>query len=149
MKSKKRLTVIVICALVIAAALAVVHLATRTDVPAHAIRVESGENITFIDLEKISTGRITGTVVNGKGEEKTVDAEGILLSRLLQEAGTEVPRSVTVVADDEYSVVVLAEEIAEPDKVCLLVEDTEGRLVVFGDPDSKRNVKNVVRIVVD
>ena len=59
-------------------------------------------------------------------------------------------RQVTVTADDEYSAVVTAEELAAPDKVYLIAQEEDGvQLVVFGDSNSKRNVSNVVRVTVE
>mgnify|MGYP006865372580 CR=1 FL=1 len=60
-------------------------------------------------------------------------------------------RQVTVKASDEFYAVLTAEDISQPDKAYLIQEDGEEwpRLVVFGDPDSKRKVKEVVRLEVE
>ena len=55
-----------------------------------------------------------------------------------------------VTAQDEFSAEISGEELLEKDKVYLISED-DGTvaLVVFGDSNAKRNVKNVARIEVD
>ena len=56
---------------------------------------------------------------------------------------------ISVVADDSYSASLTREEVEEDGKVYLLAqEEEELRLIVFGDENSKRNVSNVVQIVV-
>ena len=56
-------------------------------------------------------------------------------------------KGVSVTAADEYRVEVTSDELAERGKVFLLKEETPG-LIVFGDSNAKRNVKNVARITV-
>lgn len=81
---------------------------------------------------------VTGTVVNGKGEEKQIDAQGVILS---EACGGEFSTA-TVTASDEYSAVVKSGE----DAYLILSDDGSLRLIVFGDENSKRDVKDVVRI---
>ena len=81
---------------------------------------------------------VKGTVVTAKGEEKQIDAQGIALSELCGDFN-----SVTVTASDEYSAVVKKKDSEN----AYLIEDYGGlRLVVFGDENAKRDVKNVARI---
>ena len=70
------------------------------------------------------------------------------MADLLKQAGIETG-TVTVTSADEYSVRLTAEEVAAEDKAWLLFEGDAFRLIVFGDKDSKRNVKNVIRLQVD
>lgn len=148
---KNKLPVAIITALfVLTAVIAVVHLSTRTAPPGGTLRIEIGNQVTDLDLNKLELTPVQGTVVNGKGDEKTIDAQGELLSSVLEKAGITDYTQVGVVADDEYSVTVTAGEIAEADCVYLLMEDGERpQLLVFGDPNSKRNVSNVIRLVVE
>ena len=67
---------------------------------------------------------------------------------MLEKAGVQVLQSVRVVADDEYAAEVSAEELAQDGRVWLLKTDGGFRLIVFGDQNSKRDVKNVARIEV-
>ncbi len=118
------------------AVFAVIHLTTRTSDIDGEILV-NGESVKIADLQ-MST--VEGTVVNGKGEEKQIDSQGLPLSQVC----TEEFETVTVTASDEYHAVVAADEIQN----AYLILDDEGnlRLIVFGDENSKRDVKNVVRI---
>lgn len=96
---------------------------------------------------------VSGTTVNGKGEEKTVQGRGMPLSDVLDQAGVDLSavRKVTVVAADEFSAVLTAQEVMGAGKACLLQEEGEERprLTVFGAPDSKRQVRDAVRIEVE
>ena len=63
---------------------------------------------------------------------------------MLEELGVTDFGKVTVTAEDSYSAVVTAEEVAQPDKVYLMLQERGGaQLVVLGDENSKRNVANV------
>lgn len=87
--------------------------------------------------------------MTGKGEEREVEAPGILIKDILEENGITDYSEVTVIADDSYSARITEEEIKEETKAYLLKEEDSLRLIVFGDENSKRNVKNVVEIVVE
>ena len=100
-----------------------------------------------LPLERLTFASVHGTTVNGKGEERTIDAQGVLLSEVLREAGISEFTEVTVTADDAYNAVVTAEEIAKPDRVYLIQQDEGGlRLIVFGDSNSKRSVSDVASL---
>lgn len=141
---------IVVAVLVLLTTIAVaVHFATRTNVPEEMLRVEYGGKDVDLDVGKLELSLVQGTIRNGKGDERSIDGQGILISRILEQAGAEEYSTITVTADDEYSAVVTAEEAAEADRVYLLLEeDGTLRLVVFGDENSKRNVSNVKRVSV-
>jgi len=147
---KHRAVVFIIILLVITGIASVIHLRTRNEVPEGAIEVISGEDTYIVDIAKLTYEQVTGTRVNGKGEEKEVNASGILLKEVLAEAGITEYGIVSVVADDAYSVEVSAEEVDKPSSVYLIQdeEDVRLRLIVFGDKDSKRNVSNVVQLIV-
>lgn len=83
---------------------------------------------------------VSGTVVNGKGEEKQIDAQGIILSEVCGGAFSRI----TVTASDEYSATVYPED--SENAYLILTDDGNLRLIVFGDENSKRDVKNVVRV---
>lgn len=117
------------------AVLAVLHLTTRTPEIEGAVLV-NGESVQLTELE---LSRVTGTIVNGKGEEKQVDAQGILLSEICVEFS-----EATVTAADEYSAVV--DEQDSENAYLIVEEDGSLRLVVFGDENARRDVKNVSRI---
>ncbi len=115
------------------AILAVIHLTTRTPDTEGQILV-NGESVQISDI-KMSP--VSGTVVNGKGEEKQIDAQGISISDLCGDFSTA-----KLTASDEYS----AEVVNGDDAYLILSDDGSLRLIVFGDENAKRDVKNVVRI---
>ena len=144
MKKAEPVKIAVIALVLVTAIVAVVYLAVRPTTPEGMLRIETGGRVTELSLERLELIPVQGTVVNGKGEERTIDAQGVLLSEVLREAGISEFAEVTVTADDAYSAAVTAGEIAEPDRVYLIQQD-EGRLrlIVFGDSNSKRSVSDV------
>ena len=121
---------------------AVIHLSGREPAAEGVVALLRDGKESVLAAEDISLTDIEGTVVNGKGEEKEISARGAYLSDIL---GRDLV-SVTVTADDSYKAEVPAEDL---ERACL-IQDEDGsiRLVVFGDQNAKRNVKNVVRIEV-
>ena len=93
--------------------------------------------------------------MNGKGQEKEISAQGAALSDVLSLAGIE-PDSYTtarVVSSDEYAAGITAEEAAAGNIAFLIPDEGDDgtetiRLIVFGDDNSKRQVKDVVKIEV-
>lgn len=148
MKSKKIIVGIIICLIAITAIFTCIHLTTRDKVVEGAISVEVDGSTKEVSLDSLSLTKVEGSVVNGKGEEKTVSGDGILVKDLLATLSDSAINEITVVADDEYSAQISGDEISEDAKVYLLIEEGKGNLVVFGDQNSKRNVSNVVKIVV-
>ena len=148
---KHRAVIFIFILLVITGAMALMHFNTREEVPEGAIEVVFGEETQMIDINELSYKQVSGTRINGKGEEKEVSASGILLKDVLSKAGIEEYTKVSVVADDAYSADVLAEEIHNNIEAYLIQEEGEVRLrlVVFGDKDSKRSVSNVAQIIVE
>lgn len=148
---KHKLAIIIIAILVLlTAVLTVVHLTTREEGQEGAIQVVCGGKTTLVSVDDLKpVAAVQGTVVNNAGEEKKIDGQGILVSDVLKLAGAAASGEVTVTADDEYSVSLTAEEVAEEGKAWLLIEDGTLRLIVFGDQGAKRNVKNVVRLTVE
>ncbi len=149
MKKNKWLLAALAALILVTAVAAVWHLSTRQTAAAGTLRIEAGGQLTELPLSKLSLTAVKGTVVNGKGEEKPIDAPGTPLADVLARADVTGYTQVTVVADDEYSATVTAEEIAQPDKVYLLMQEGDRpQLLVFGDANSKRNVSDVIRLVV-
>ena len=150
MKKLSPVKAAILLLILITAAVAAFYLTTRAAVPEGALRVEfAGGKAAELSLEELDLISVRGTVVNAKGEEHAVDAQGILLSDVLRVAGAAGYSMVTVTADDEYSAQVTAEEIADPGKVYLVQQEAGGmQLIVFGDKNSKRNVSSVVRLFV-
>lgn len=144
---------IIIALTLVTAVLAAIHLATRPAEEAGAIQVSYNGKTVSLPLSKLSLQDVSVTVVNGKGEEKTMEGKGTPLSEALAQAGVDLTaaRQVTVSAADEFSAVLTAREAAEEGRAWLMQEEGKERprLVVTGDPDSKRQVKDVARIEVE
>ena len=140
MKSKK-LILIIVCALVlVTAVLAIVHFTTRETVPEGAILVRQDGNDSYITMDKLALTTVTGTIVNGKGEGREINDRGVNLGELANGSY----QTVTVTSDDEFSAEVGADEIGNA--FLILNEDGSTQMVVFGDANSKRAVRNVTRI---
>ena len=149
MKKVEPVKIAVVVLILVTAAVAVFYLTTRPAAPEGMLRIENGGQVTELPLERLEFIPVQGTVVNGKGEERTIDAQGVLLSEVLREAGISEFAQVAVTADDAYSAAVTAEEIHESDRVYLIQQEEGGlRLIVFGDGNSKRSVSDVVSLSV-
>lgn len=149
MKKIKPIYIVIAALVLLTAAAAAVHLTQRAHVAAGTLRVEHGGKAVELDVGRLELSPVQGTVRNGKGEERSIDGQGVLLSQVLEQAGVGGYTAVTVTADDEYSAAVTADEAAQPGRVYLLLqEDGSLRLVVFGDENSKRSVSNVKLICV-
>lgn len=152
MKTKKIIAIVLGVLLCLTAILAVSHALTRDKVPEGALLIQYNGKNSYVSLDTLSMTEVTGTIVNGKGEETEVRTQGVSLLDVLKSAGIDGAqiRTVTAVADDEFSAELSAEEITEPGKA-FLARDEDGRmrLIVFGDSDSKRNVRNVVKLTVE
>ena len=94
---KHRAIIIIVILVVITGIIAMMHLHTREEVPEGAIEVSFGEETYVVDIHELSYEQVTGTRVNGKGEEKTVEASGILLKNLLEGVGITEYGKVSVV----------------------------------------------------
>lgn len=150
MKKHKLAIIIIAILILLTAVLTVVHLTTREQSAEGAVQiVQNGKTklVYLADLKPVAP--VQGTVVNNAGEEKKIDGQGILVIDVLKLAGVTAENEVKVTSDDEYTVSLTAEEVAEEGKAWLLIEDGTLRLIVFGDQGAKRNVKNVVRLTVD
>lgn len=146
MKNKKLLLAIAVL-VTVTAVLAVIHLNNSPEVNAGDLLILQGSNESCVTIRPQQLVPVTGTLVNGKGDQIPVDSMGLALVDVLGLAGFEALSDVIVTARDEYSAEVTAEELAAPGKVYLAVE-TDGtfRLVVFGDSNSKRNVSDVIKL---
>ena len=142
----RNLNSITVILVVLAAIFAVFHLTGREQVAKNTVQVTAGGKTAEISLSVLPCEAVSGIRVNGKGEEIPVEGQGIYLSNLVNLCPVETYSTVTVISDDSYSAQVSAEEA---ENACFLVEETELRLVVFGDSNSKRSVSNVKQIIVE
>ena len=144
---KNRISVRLIAALLIVTALAAAwHFHSQPRSLPGAVSVFHEGRSAYVQTSGLPVSRISGTVVNGKGETRDIDADGIRLSDLLEKAGIDTYDALSVIASDEYRAVLAPDDL--PNAVLLPESDDRLRLIVFGDPDSKRNVSDVVRIEV-
>ena len=148
MKTRKAL-IFVIGLLLLTTLAAGAHLLTREQVTEGTVQLIYGEKTCELEIDKLEYEQVTGTRLNGKGEEIPVDASGILLKTVLDKNEIKEYSKVVVVSNDSYQAQVTVEEIEEEKKVYLLHEEGELRLLVFGDTNSKRSVSNVVQIMVE
>ena len=149
MKKGEPVKIAIVALVLITAAVAIFYLTTRPAASEGTLRIENGGQVIELPLERLEFIPVRGTVVNGKGEERAVDAQGVSLSEVLRAADISEFAEVTVTADDAYYAMLTAEEIAEPDRVYLIQQDEGGlRLIVFGDRNSKRSVSDVASLSV-
>ena len=113
------------------------------------LTIVAGEGETKIAWDELTLVPVQGTTINGRGEEKAIDAEGVALQSLMDLAGIEALERITVVAGDAYQAEVSADELAEEVKVFLIRSEDGLRLIVFGDEDSRRIVRDVVQVIVE
>ena len=92
---------------------------------------------------------VQGTILNGKGETKEIDTEGIALQSVLDMVEVKAQEKVTVIAEDAFQAEATVEELTEANRVWMILSDDGLRLIVLGDGDSKRIVKHAVRVVVE
>ena len=148
-KKTEPVKIAVIALVLVTSVVAVVYLTTRPAAPEGTLRIENGGRVIELPLERLELVPVRGSVVNGRGEERAIAAQGVLLSEVLREAGISEFAQVAVTADDAYSAAVTAEEIHESDRVYLIQQEEGGlRLIVFGDSNSKRSVSNVASLSV-
>lgn len=152
MKKSTKIIMAAIAALIaLTAVFAIIHSVTRTEVPDGALLVSCGGEKKYVDLASLDTVSVRGSVVNGKGEKSDVNTQGVPLADVIENAGFDPNGAVTVkvTADDEFSAELSGDELNEEGKAYLVGEnDGSMRLVVFGDSNAKRNVRNVVSVEV-
>ena len=153
MKTSKTTKILLAVLLLVTAAAAAVYLLGRDKVPENTIAVDDGNTVHYADLQGLRLEEIHGERLNGKGETKPADGVGTTLYNLLTwTLGKDFTcTSVTVEAADGFHAEVSMEEMLEENKAVLLLNEEEGsfQLIVFGDSDSKRSVKNVERLTLN
>lgn len=145
----KRILVLVLAMAVIAAFGVMPALSADAQEKSVSLTISANDNEISIPWSDMALVPVQGTIMNGKGETKEINTEGIALQSVLDMAEAKAQEKVTVIAEDAYQAEVTAEEITEANRVWLTLSDDGLRLIVFGDGDSKRIVKHVVRVVVE
>ena len=150
---RERIVLLIILILAAAVALlAVLRLTGEGNVEQGQVEIIRKDQKRVVGESDIARAPVKGELINGKGERVRIDAKGSLLADVLTSAGID-PAEVSVLnitSQDAYSAEVSGKELREAGKV-YLISDGDGAftLVVFGDSNSKRKVKNVARIEVD
>ena len=148
MKNKKILLPIIILA-VLTIILAVINIANAPDVVEGDLLILFNGKEISVSVASAKLVPVTGTLVNGKGDQIPVDGKGLPLKDVLALADVHTFEAITATARDEYSAQISAEELLEEGKCYLLVEsDSTLRLVVFCDSNSKRNVTDVIKLTI-
>ncbi len=143
---KKKIIIIISILLVVTAIIASVYAFSRPKIESGSILLTTASGDITINFNELSLSKVEGETVNKKGETKKISTTGYPMSDIPSLAGITEYSELSVFSDDEYHADILKDELAKSDRAWLIREDDSIRLVVFGDSDSKRNVKNVVRI---
>ncbi len=130
--------------------LGIAYSTNRANIAPVSVIVRSRTKSATISRDTIHLDRVEGVLINGKGEEQPISARGTPLREILEEVGIEAKVMAKVIVSDEYSAAVSAVDIAAEDKVYIILgENGRLRMIVFGDPDSKRDVNDIERIEVE
>ena len=149
MKSNKIKLFMIIIAL-IAIVSGVFYLTSREDVPEDSILITYQDKEIVVDLDKLTYEYVKGERVNGKGETKVVEGDGIEISKLLSQYDIDTYTEVTVEAQDAYQASISFAEVQEAGRAYLLKQEESGvRLIVFKDENSKRSVSDIVKVIVE
>ena len=144
MKSGRVRWIILTVLVLLTAALTVLYLNTREKIPADTVLVTQGGERRYIAAADLARQTVKGNVVNAKGEVRQIDARGMRLADLAEGAAFS---EIFAVSDDEYSARITPEDA--DNAYLILRDDGTVRLIVFGDENAKRDVKNVVRITIE
>lgn len=118
--------------ILLTAVFAAAHLTARVPEAAGCIRID-GE---LTPVSALPLEPVTGTVINGKGQETQIDAMGVSLAALFD-------GDVTVTSSDSYTAAVSSGELG---RAFLILDGESVLLAVFGDTDARRSVKNVTEV---
>lgn len=133
---------ITVIMVLVTAALTYMHLCNRQVTADNSLTISAGGMDHTVDIDSVNLTDFSTDIVNGKGDTKHISGKGIKLAELI---GTSEFEEVSVIADDSYYATVTAGEI---DNAWIVIEEGKARLIVENDKNSKRDVKNVVRIEV-
>lgn len=161
---KKVLIAVVICA-VLALTLGVGLYVRNTQTAQekqNAITVKAAGKEIVVAVKELDKGAFEGETVNGKGERSAHSYRGVELQALLKDKGVDFAAAtgVHVSSADQYTADLTGDELREAGKVYLAVEidgqkvsgieeGTDGvQMIVFGDENMRRSVRNLAVIEV-
>ena len=157
MKNKKliiAIACIIIVALTVALGLYIRAQQTANETKGGITLNVNGKTI-VVSLDKLNQVAFEGETVNGKGDRSTHAYRGVELKKLLASNSVDVAKvtAVTASSADQYTAELTGDEIRDDDRVYVVIEldgkpvngideGTQGaQLVVFGDQNSRRNVR--------
>lgn len=144
---KKKILTVISLLLALTSFCGAIYLGQREHVDTGSILIKAPANEITVAMKDLPLTKIDGETVNKKGETKKISAEGYEVAYLPSLASIDNYTEISVYSDDEYHADISADELlADVNKAWIILEEERPRLIVFGDTDSKRNVKNVVRI---
>ncbi|MBE6014118.1 MAG: hypothetical protein E7241_01940 [Lachnospiraceae bacterium] len=151
---KKKNCLIIVALILFTVVIAIIRVFTGIPKPtAGTLTLIVNNKETMVDPSKASKVEVSGTTVNSKGDKKEINTSGYALKDVITLSGAkdEDYTSVKVTASDEFSATLTKAEIDDGQRAFLIGESSDKgdvffKLIVFGDSDSKRQVKNVARI---
>ncbi|MCR5795128.1 MAG: hypothetical protein K6G61_07280 [Solobacterium sp.] len=158
-KSKLIIAAIAVVMLIAVVILAVVVRGNNKAGP--GLIIQAGGKTVTVSWEDINQTFFTGEIVNGKGELSSHEYRGTELFALFEAKGIEIREDTKITAgsEDNYTAELTGAEVMEEGKVyAAVVCDDEmignidggqgGQLVVYGDPNAKRQVRYLKTITV-
>ena len=140
-KETKVILLITAILFIIICIFSILHQECRIKKDEGALQILYNGKINTVSTDQLKMKTVEGIIKNGKGEKLEINISGAGLKKVLEKYTYE---KVAAVADDEYSVQILAEET---EKAYLIVKDDGSlQLVIFGDENSKRAVKKLIRL---
>ena len=112
------------------------------ELPAGSVSVTLHGKDSVLALEEQKLQDVKGMLLNGKGEAVELEGKGLCLSSLADEA----VEKLTVISKDNYTAELDGDELVN---AYLFLDGDSVRLVVFGDTNMRRNVRNVAAIVIE
>ena len=144
---KKKILTVISLLLSLTAFCGAIYLGQRQQVNAGSIMIKTPSNEISVNMNDLPLTKVEGETINKKGEVKKISAQGYEAAYIPSLAGADKYTEISVYSDDEYHADISADELlADVNKAWIILEEGSPRPIVFGDTDSKRNVKNVVRI---
>lgn len=141
-KVKLILSGVILCLALITTLVSATYLKGRKHTPENQIAVSVNAEDKFVSLSDFKLSKVSEDIKNKKGETKHIEGDGVLVRDII---GSVSFTEITVISDDEFRATLTSDDM---ENAWILSQEETARLIVKGDKDSKRDVKNVVRIEV-
>lgn len=129
---------------------------------ASGLIIQNGSDTITVSWEDLDQTAFTGEIVNGKGEVSEYEYHGTELLELFNTNGIAIKADTKITAgsEDNYTAELTGEEVMSSGKVYIavicdgeMIEGIDGgqgaQLVVYGDPNAKRQVRYLKTITVE